>query len=90
MNDLVERLRRRVPAHVAELSIFTEAADHIERLNVLLETAKGLKHIVEEIDGMMNHGTWRDENGFRFKDTPEWVVFYNALHNASSVEESKI
>jgi hypothetical protein len=39
----------------------------------------GLKRIVEEIDGAMKHGTWRDEHGMRLKDTPEWVAFYNAL-----------
>jgi hypothetical protein len=39
----------------------------------------GLKRIVEEIDGAMDHGTWRDERGLRLKDTPEWVKFYNSL-----------
>ena len=45
----------------------------------LVEAAKGLKAIVEEIRGAMEHGTWRDEKGQRLKDTPEWVTFYNAL-----------
>lgn len=43
------------------------------------EAAKSLKRIVEEIDGAMNHGTWRDERGMRLKDTPEWVALYNAI-----------
>ena len=41
--------------------------------------ARALKEIVEGISGAMNHGTWRDENGMRLKDTPEWVQFYNAI-----------
>ncbi|MBB5663211.1 hypothetical protein GGE68_001387 [Rhizobium leguminosarum] len=49
----------------------------------LLVAAKGLKRIIEEIDGAMNHGTWRDENGTRLKDTPEWVKFYNAIAGRS-------
>jgi len=39
----------------------------------------GLKRIVEEVDGAMRHGTWRDAHGMRLKDTPEWVAFYNSL-----------
>lgn len=49
----------------------------------LIEAANGLKRIVEEIDGTMNHGTWRDDKGRRLKDTPEWVRLYNAVHDAS-------
>lgn len=45
----------------------------------VLDAALGMKRIVEEIDGAMNHGTWRDESGARLKDTPEWVALYNAL-----------
>lgn len=45
----------------------------------LVEAAKALKAIVEEIRGAMEHGTWRDGKGQRLKDTPEWVAFYNAL-----------
>ena len=45
----------------------------------LICAAKGLRRIVEEIDGAMTHGTWRDVDGLRLKDTPEWVAFYNAL-----------
>ena len=44
----------------------------------LREACSGLRSIVEGIDGAMKHGTWRDENGTRLKDTPEWVRFYNA------------
>jgi hypothetical protein len=49
----------------------------------LLDAAKGIKRIVEEIDGSMNHGTWRDDRGNRLKDTPEWVEFYLSLEEAS-------
>ena len=45
----------------------------------LVEAAKGLKAIVEEIRGAMEHGTWRDEKGQRLKDTPEWVTIHNAI-----------
>jgi hypothetical protein len=48
-------------------------------LRALIEAVSGLKRIVEEIDGAMNHGTWRDDHGTRLKDTPEWVAAYNAL-----------
>ena len=50
----------------------------------LLEAALGMKRIVEEIDGAMNHGTWRDEHGMRLKDTPEWVALYNAVSKAEA------
>lgn len=39
----------------------------------------GLRSIVEGIDGAMNHGTWRDENSLRLKDTSAWVAAYLAL-----------
>ncbi len=48
-------------------------------LGPLAKAARGMKRIVEEIDGAMNHGTWRDERGMRLKDTPEWVALYNAI-----------
>jgi hypothetical protein len=48
-------------------------------LRTLIEAVSGLKRIVEEIDGAMNHGTWRDDHGTRLKDTPEWVAAYNAF-----------
>ncbi|MEZ2132732.1 MULTISPECIES: hypothetical protein [unclassified Sinorhizobium] len=53
--------------------------------NRLIDASKGLKRIVEEIDGTMNHGTWRDSNGMRLKDTPEWVDFYIALASLSPI-----
>ena len=43
------------------------------------EACSGLRSIVEGIDGAMRHGTWRDKDGTRLKDTPEWVAVYNAL-----------
>jgi hypothetical protein len=48
-------------------------------LRTLCDAVEGLNRIVEGIDGAMNHGTWRDDHGMRFKDTPEWVEAYNAL-----------
>lgn len=45
----------------------------------LLAAALGMRRIIEEIDGVMNHGTWRDERGLRLKDTKEWVALYNAI-----------
>lgn len=43
----------------------------------------GLIAIVEGITGAMKHGTWRDKNGVRLKDTPEWVALHNALNAAN-------
>lgn len=48
----------------------------------MTEVGRGLLRIVEEIDGAVNHGTWRDKSGMRLKDTPEWVAFYNAIKAA--------
>ena len=45
----------------------------------LVEAASGMKAIVEEIRGAMEHGSWRDDKGMRLKDTPEWVALYAAL-----------
>lgn len=50
----------------------------------LLGAARGMKRIVEEIDGSMTHGTWRDANGMRLKDTPEWVALYLAIAEADA------
>lgn len=61
--------------HPAPTPPATSGAD----LDALVEVGSGLRRIVEEIDGAMNHGTWRDEHGMRLKDTPEWVEFYNTL-----------
>jgi len=55
----------------------------------LLTAGLGLKRIVEEFDGAMKHGTWRDENRMRLKDTPEWVAFYNAITEADAVSHAK-
>ncbi|MGX5719877.1 hypothetical protein [Shinella zoogloeoides] len=54
----------------------------------LLNAASGMKRIVEELDGAIKHGTWRDEHGLRLKDTPEWIVFYNALSKAAAVRKT--
>lgn len=39
--------------------------------------------IVEGIGGIQ-HGTWRDEQGHRLKDTPAWAAFYVAARNAAA------
>jgi hypothetical protein len=52
----------------------------------LMQSGLGLKRIVEEIDGAMNHGTWRDDQGTRLKDTQEWVQFYNALAALAAIK----
>jgi hypothetical protein len=58
----------------------------LEAVRGLVEAARGMKRIVEEIDGAMNHGAWRDEkSGMRLKDTPEWVALYNALAKLTGV-----
>ena len=62
------------------------AAMELPEVRALGETMAGLKRIVEEIDGAMNHGTWRDEKGMRMKDTPEWVSAYVAL---AAIKEPK-
>lgn len=54
-------------------------ASNTPQADPVREAALGVKRIVEEIDGAMRHGDWRDEHGVRLKDTPEWVALYNAL-----------
>lgn len=49
--------------------------------------AMALIEIVEGIAGAMKHGTWRDENGMRLKDTPEWVAFYNATRTHAAAPQ---
>jgi len=39
--------------------------------------------IVEGIGGIQ-HGTWRDEQGHRLKDTPAWTAFYVAARNTAA------
>lgn len=51
----------------------------------LIEAAKGLKRVVESIDGTMKYGTWRDDHGNRLKDVTEWVRFYNAVSSEGYV-----
>ena len=41
----------------------------------LVDACDNLNYIVEGLGA----GDWRDENGVRLKDTPEWVRFYVAL-----------
>jgi len=72
---------------------FGDEAERVETIPLycagpdgLLEAAKGLKRIVEEIDGTMNHGTWRDDKGVRLKDTPEWVALYLAISEAGHAD----
>ena len=54
----------------------------LQSLCGLLSAAKNVKRIVEELDGSMTHGTWRDDHATRLKDTPEWIAFYNAISDA--------
>ena len=70
-----ERLQKDAKAHEKEIAVWSENYAALERLR---DACYGLRSIVEGIDGAMNHGVWRDENGRRLKDTPEWVRFYNA------------
>ncbi len=69
-----------------DLTPTLSAAMQLPEVKALVETMAGLKRIVEEIDGAMNHGTWRDEKGMRLKDTPEWVSAYVAL---AAIKETK-
>lgn len=55
------------------------AAMQLPEVRALVGALCGLKRIIEEIDGAMDHGTWRDDKGQRLKDTPEWVAAYIAL-----------
>jgi hypothetical protein len=49
------------------------------KVAALVDAAKGVKAIIEGIQGAMEHGTWRDDRGNRLKDTAQWVAFYIAL-----------
>lgn len=54
-------------------------AARVPEIASLIEAAKGLNRIVEEIYGAMAHGCWLDTHGKRLKDTSEWVALYVAL-----------
>lgn len=56
-------------------------------VEALVEGVKRLRTIIEEIDGAMVHGTWRDEHGRRLKDSPAWVKTYAALAAMPGVTE---
>jgi len=57
-----------------------EAKNANHRRNAeLMGVCQGMINIVERV-GCKD---WRDENGKRVKDTPEWVSFYVAVHNAA-------
>ena len=75
-----------LPLEADPAALVAEAL-RLPEVRALVETMAGLKRIVEEIDGAMNHGTWRDEKGMRLKDTPEWVSAYAAL---AVIKELKI
>ena len=74
-----------LPLEADPAALVAEAL-RLPEVRALVETMAGLKRIVEEIDGAMNHGTWRDEKGMRLKDTPEWVSAYAAL---AAIKEPK-
>lgn len=63
---------------------FEAPRELVDLIVATVNAARDLRRIVEGIDGTMNHGTWRDDNGNRLKDTPEWVSFYNASSVATS------
>jgi len=65
-----------------ELALMAKA----ERWERLFAATTGMVSIVEGIDGVMNHGVWRDERGMRLKDTPEWVSLYN---NHAAMKEGR-
>lgn len=49
-------------------------------LSALVVALDGLHRLFERVEGAMEHGTFRSEkSNLRVKDTPEWVVAYNAL-----------
>lgn len=66
--------------------------DHLTENARLRAALENLTGIVEGIDGAMNHGTWRDDNGMRLKDTPQWVAAYIALATPApdAVQEAAI
>lgn len=43
-----------------------------------LRKLNGLVDVVEGANGAICHGTWRDDRGFRLKDTAEWASYYSA------------
>lgn len=64
-------------ARITDLEARLAAAEAGE--DALAAALMGLRSIVEGIDGAMNHGTWRDENSLRLKDTSAWIAAYLAL-----------
>lgn len=56
-----------------------QAALAVPEVRALVGAATSMRDAVEGIQGAMEHGTWRDENGMRLKDTKAWVELYNAL-----------
>lgn len=80
MSEAPEDLRDLEQMHQDWLNTPTlSAAMQLPEVRVLVGALCGLKRIIEEIDGAMDHGTWRDDKGQRLKDTPEWVAAYIAL-----------
>ena len=72
-----EALREEALARITDLEARLAAAEAGE--DALAAALMGLRGIVEGIDGAMNHGTWRDENSLRLKDTSAWIAAYLAL-----------
>ena len=70
--NLIDRLRKYGTGSPDSLLLMREAADKLAAFEVAL---RGIRRIVEEA-GCRD---WRDEIGYRFKDTPEWITAYLAL-----------
>jgi NTP pyrophosphatase (non-canonical NTP hydrolase) len=66
-----------LPQHVSAVTV--AQAMTCPEVAALVEGMQWLRRIVEEIDGALVHGTWRDDHGGRFKDTWAWVEAYVAL-----------
>ena len=79
VDDATPRWPSDVKYRRADLPPTLSAAMQLPEVMVLVGALCGLKRIIEEIDGAMDHGTWRDDKGQRLKDTPEWVAAYIAL-----------
>jgi len=99
--DVIQSYHSTTGIDLGDASRMPFYADTIAKIDAALSTPAtepqgyveglGLKRIVEEVDGAMRHGTWRDAHGMRLKDTPEWVAFYNAIiGNATPATSDKI
>ena len=72
----VESLQAIIRNHLTDPGYARVPVEHLRKLT-------GLVDIVEGFNGAMCHGTWRDDKGFRLKDTAEWVSYYCAAKETS-------